>query len=136
MSVSILLLTHETIGSTLFKAAIRTLGSLPTKVLAIPVSYDCDPELDCGKINRVIDDLQMGDGVLILTDLYGATPTNLAQRFNDGKTVRVVSGVNLSMLIRVINYAHLDLTSLTEKALSGGKDGIMLCEKKLENQSC
>ena len=68
-----------------------------------------------------------GDGVLVLTDLYGSTPSNIACKLRRHGHVRVVSGVNLPMLIRVLNYPDLDLDSLKEKALSGGRDGVLSC---------
>jgi len=62
--------------------------------------------------------------VLVLTDLYGSTPSNIAQKLIAQRNVHVVSGLNLSMLIRILNYPQLPLLELSEKAVSGGKDGI------------
>ena len=69
-------------------------------------------------------------GVLILTDLFGSTPSNIAREFCNSKNVRVVSGVNLSMLLNIFNYPKLSLNALTKKAIDGGKEGIM----KIENE--
>ena len=62
----------------------------------------------------------------VLTDMYGSTPSNIACRLT-GTHTKVVAGINLPMLIRVLNYPRLTLTELAEKALSGGRDGIMYC---------
>lgn len=129
MSVAVLILTHDLVGTSMLKAATRTLGSLPAKVIALPVCNDCEPEKIFAQVQNVITDLQkQGFEILILTDLYGSTPFNIAQHFNNGVSVSVISGINLSMLVRVLNYANLDLHSLCEKALTGGRDGVINCE--------
>jgi PTS system ascorbate-specific IIA component len=69
----------------------------------------------------------MGHGVLILTDLYGSTPGNIAKNLLVDSGFKLVSGMNLPMLIRILNYPELDLEAMAEKAVSGGKDGILLC---------
>jgi len=74
----------------------------------------------------MVDELNSGDGVLILTDLYGATPSNIACRLTRFSDVMVVAGLNLSMLIRVLNYPELSLTEMAERAVDGGRQGVML----------
>ena len=59
--------------------------------------------------------------------MFGATPSNIACRLRDEIDVRVVAGVNLPMLIRVLNYPRLHIDELVHKAISGGRDGIVLC---------
>ncbi|CAK0770012.1 hypothetical protein CCP3SC15_4060003 [Gammaproteobacteria bacterium] len=76
--------------------------------------------------------LDQGDGVLVLTDMYGSTPSNIACRL-DSEKVRIVAGVNLPMLIRVLNYSYLSLEDLTNKAISGGRDGIIHCRPRHES---
>ena len=78
------------------------------------------------KAESIIKDLDQGDGVLILTDLYGSSPSNLAYRFKDKQHVRIVSGLNLSMLIRAMNYHQDDLETLAQKAATGATQGIRL----------
>ena len=73
---------------------------------------------------RALDD---GDGVLVLTDLYGSTPSNIAASLLGTGAVQVVAGLNLPMLIRVLNYPAEDLPALADKAVSGGNRGILLC---------
>ena len=73
---------------------------------------------------RLLADLDDGDGVLILTDIYGATPSNIACALHSGGGSRVVSGLNLPMLIRAFNYPDDDLTGLVERAREGGTRGI------------
>ena len=75
----------------------------------------------------MIEQLDQGDGVLILTDMYGSTPGNIACALGQNNRVAVVAGLNLPMLVRVLNYPQLDLHTLAEKAESGGRIGIVPC---------
>ncbi|MEA3242402.1 MAG: PTS mannose transporter subunit IIA [Pseudomonadota bacterium] len=127
MNVGILLITHDNIGAVLLRTAIDVLGicPLPTSTLATP--SDCNPERILEDARQAAQELDSGDGVLVLTDLYGATPSNIACRLHRSHELRVVSGVNLPMLIRVLNYPDLDLEELQHKAVSGGHDGILTC---------
>ena len=73
--------------------------------------------------------LDHGAGVLVLTDMYGATPSNIALRLAGAK-VRIVTGLNLPMLMRVLNYSQLGLDQLAEKAVSGGREGVFLVARE------
>lgn len=133
MSIAILILTHDLVGTSLLKAAERTLGALPENIEALPICNDCELEKILLQVQIVLAKLQQNSaGILILTDLYGSTPYNVAQHFNDGQSIRVISGINLSMLLRVLNYPELSLDLLCEKALTGGKEGVINCEHKGE----
>lgn len=127
MKVGIMLITHGQIGSALLDSAIAVLDvqRLPTRVLT--VDGNSDPDETLGTAEQALADLNSGDGVLVLTDLYGSTPSNIACKLRNHGQVRVVSGINLPMLIRILNYPDLDLDSLEEKALSGGRDGVLSC---------
>ncbi len=128
MSVGILLITHGTLGSELLRIASGIFGTCPARIDALEVENDtpCDPLLQ--EAERRVACLDEGDGVLVLTDLYGSTPANLAVALRDRQDrVRVVAGVNLPMLVRALSYAALDLDQLVDKALMGGRDGVMLC---------
>lgn len=130
MTVGILIITHDNVGSALLNAAIKMFNELPIPALAVSINHDIDPKLSIFKLKTLIEDLNMGDGVLVLTDLFGATPTNLARVLQDETKIKIVSGVNLPMLIRVMNYPQLSLAKLAEKALSGGRDGVLNCAEE------
>jgi PTS system ascorbate-specific IIA component len=83
----------------------------------------------------LIKDLDDGDGVLVLTDLYGSTPSNIANSLHEHADINIVTGLNLSMLVRVFNYPNLNLADLTEKAYSGGIDGITINQTSDTNES-
>ena len=130
MSVGLLIISHGGVGEVLFKTAQHILESipLPTRVLEVPNA--CDPDAMVSMAAQCIDELNQGDGVLVLTDMYGSTPSNIS--CSQGRDdVVVIAGINLPMLIRVMNYPHASLEELADKAMSGGRDGIMVCHTPL-----
>jgi PTS system ascorbate-specific IIA component len=129
MSVGLLLITHNRIGVELLETATRMLGCCPLAALAIAVQEQDDPDQLRQRILDSAEHLDDGGGVLVLTDLYGATPTNITDALRGRSRVRVLCGVNLPMLVRVLNYNQLELAPLAEKALSGGRDGVLGCEE-------
>ena len=131
MSVAILLITHASLGSELLRIASGIFGTCPARAEALDVENDtpCDPLLD--QAERHAARLDEGDGVLVLTDLYGSTPANLALGLRERcDRVRVLAGVNLPMLVRALSYNALDLDQVAEKALDGGRDGVLSCDKR------
>ncbi len=125
MSVGILLITHSGIGGALLNVASGTFGCLPLEISQLSVSRDPDPDLLITKAGYLVRKLDAGNGVLVLTDMFGSTPSNVAQGLQQqGFAIRVVTGLNLPMLFRVLNYPHLELSQLAKKAVSGGKEGI------------
>lgn len=130
MTVTVLLITHEEIGTALLQAAEQTLGDLPLETTVISVKDDTNPEALLPRLQQFIQQTDMGKGLLILTDLYGSTPSNIAKNLQNDTNIRVISGLNLPMLIKIMNYAHLPLNELAEKAISGGKQGVVNCTNK------
>ncbi len=131
MSVGLLLITHNEIGHQMVLMATTTLGELPINYEIISVAADEPLDQVAQRSNSAIKRLDQGAGVLVITDLYGATPGNIACRLLGRTDIRVVTGMNLPMLLKVANYANLDLETLTQKALLGGKNGILLCNQDL-----
>ncbi len=127
MNVGIMLLTHGNIGAVLLQSATDVLGVCPLSTTTISVAPGCDPELVLVNAKQAAEEMDCGDGVLVLTDMYGATPSNIACRLRELHDVRVVSGLNLPMLVRVLNYPDLDLGDLMHKAVTGGRDGVLIC---------
>lgn len=125
MSVSILIITHDDIGDALIRSARKTLGDLPLPITAVTVSADTDPDQLIPKLEHFVQSCQFNEGLLVLTDLYGSTPSNIAMSLQKCCDVEVISGVNLPMLIRVLNYPQLNLQELANKALDGGRCGIV-----------
>jgi PTS system ascorbate-specific IIA component len=127
VNVGILIITHGNAGDDLLKSAVDVLGVCPLTVATLPAPPGCDPEQVHAQAREAAESLDRGDGVLILTDLYGATPSNIACRLRESLDVRVVSGLNLPMLIRALNYPDLDVDELAHKAVTGGRDGVLTC---------
>lgn len=130
MSIGVLLITHPGVGSALLHTATRILGSCPlgTKCLEVPAGAHLEPLLN--KAAELMVALDQGDGVLIVSDLYGATPCNIACRLADTGRAAVLAGINLSMLLRVYNYPNEDLDTLCEKAFEGGLRGVYSCTRR------
>jgi len=132
MSVSILIISHGNIGSSLINAATQMIGQniLKMKTLDANIALDANIEITLDelykKASSLIKEIDQGDGVLILTDLFGSTPSNIAHRLYEKNNISIVTGINLSMLIRILNYPHLNLEAITNKAYSGGIEGIKI----------
>jgi len=127
MSVGLLLITHNGIGAALLDTASRMLGGCPLEARTLAVTEDCEPDEIKRHALAIADQIDTGEGVLVLTDLFGSTPCNIANALGAGARRRVLAGVNLSMIVRVLNYPALPLADMTAKALSGGRDGVLIC---------
>ena len=127
MAVGILLITPEGIGPALLAATTRLLRQLPLQAEALEVPWDADPDALLPAASAALRRVDSGAGALVLTDLYGATPSNLAAKLARlGTPVRRVSAVSLPMLLRVMNYAELDLDELPAVAAAGARNGVIL----------
>ncbi|MDH5516619.1 MAG: hypothetical protein OEY36_02210 [Gammaproteobacteria bacterium] len=126
MKVGLLLVSHPGIAPALLNNAFRILGSNPIKTSILEVAMDTDLDKLAIETEKMINNLDQGDGVLILADLYGSSPCNLVYRFKDKQHIRIVSGLNLSMLIRAMNYYQDDLETLAKKAATGATEGIRI----------
>ncbi len=126
MTVSILFITHSGIGLSLMTTLINTFGHEAMAMKELSIDKEPDPELLSSQAEKMVNELDQGDGVLVFTDMIGSTPCNIAQRLmSQKKEVRIVSGVNLPMLFRVFNYPDLSLDVLAIKALNAGREGIL-----------
>ena len=125
MSVGILLVTHPGIGAAIRTSAERMLGKLPLPVVCFELGFEQQPEQCLAAASGALRQADQGQGVLILCDLYGASPSNLAARISQlGTPTERISGLNLSMLLRALNYADQPLPELARTAASGGRNGV------------
>jgi len=124
MAVSLLIITHNNIGQALVDTAYAMLSMSPLAISVLSINKNTNPDDARKQAEELIKD---NTRTLVLTDMYGSTPSNIACHLQDKSNTRIVSGLNLPMLIRVLNYPRLDLDELVEKALSGGKDGVFTC---------
>ncbi len=126
--VGLLVITHNNVGGALFDAATSVLGNCPLPYDILPVSQNCDPEERFEKAQSCLKKLNPADdGVLVITDMYGSTPSNIATRLA-ANNVTIITGINLPMLVRVMNYPKLSLDKLANKAVSAGQTGVIIVE--------
>jgi PTS system ascorbate-specific IIA component len=131
--ISILIITHGELGKSLIECATHVLGDKPLFLESLSIENDCTHESMFKQISERINLLDQGNGVLILTDIFGATPCNIITKIIKPGKVSAIAGVNLSMLIRTISYRNESFDSLISKAIQGAQDGIIHIQA---NQSC
>jgi mannose PTS system EIIA component len=127
--IGILIVTHGEIGKSLLESATQILGARPAQVSTLSVWRQDDPDDLVLRARELMDQIDAGDGVLILTDIFGATPGNVVSKLlRDGK-VEGVSGASLPMLLRVLTGRNgsnpASLSVLVQRAMSGGAEGLV-----------
>jgi mannose PTS system EIIA component len=132
MSIGFLLITHSHIGDALVETVNKMFVGTVLAIETLTVSTECNPDELKLQARKLVERLDTGDGVLVFTDIYGSTPSNIAYSLAESDRVNVISGLTLPMLIRALNYQSLDLKALTEKAVSGGREGIHCCERPIK----
>lgn len=123
--IGLFLITHATYGESLIQCACHVLNKRPLQIAQLGVSLQDDP-LDLLPLAR--DMLQLvdtGDGVLIMTDIFGATPSNIATKLLVPGHIEGLAGVNLPMLLRALTYRDKGMETLITRAVAGGRDGVL-----------
>ena len=123
--IGILLITHGTLGESLIHTAIHVLNKRPPRLRQIGVTAQDDPLLLLPQARALVKDLDSGDGVLILTDMYGGSPSNVAAKLVVTGRIEALAGVSLPMLIRALTYREKTLGLMITKAISGGCEGVL-----------
>jgi mannose PTS system EIIA component len=129
MSVGILLVTHGKLGHFLLECMRDMIGELPLPADVLEVRRVQAHEVLINQGSKMIERLGSGAGVLLMTDAFGSTPSNIANKLSALHGSPVVSGVNLPMLVRVFNYPRAGLDEMAKIAVEGGQRGIILCPK-------
>lgn len=124
MTVGLLIISHDEVGNSLLASATGILGLCPLHTQSLSVSPGDALEDIRTRATGLLRELRGGDGVLILTDLLGSTPSNVASLFQRPGEVNVVAGLNLPMLIKVLSHPSQSLQRLTELAMEGGQQGV------------
>ncbi|MDT8364321.1 MAG: PTS fructose transporter subunit IIA [Nitrosomonas sp.] len=122
--IGILIVTHQPLGSSFLDCIKHILGKLPSQLVNYTITPRANPDTEISNLQEILLKLDQGGGVLILTDLYGATPANIASKLIRCGQVECLSGLNLPMLLRAIQYQDKPLAEMMDKALSGGQTGI------------
>ena len=124
MSTSILLIAHAPLAHALRECALHVFPDCGSTVAALDVPPHQPPEESLAQARILLEQLGTG-ATLVLTDVFGATPCNVAQRLTDGVHSRLVTGANLPMLLRAVSYRHEPLDSVVNRAVAGGTQGVM-----------
>ena len=124
MSTSILIIAHAPLAHALRECALHVFSDCGDSVAALDVQPHAAPEDSLAQARGLLQ--QMGThSTLVLTDLFGATPCNIAQRLVDGVGSRLVAGVNLPMLLRAVSYRAEPLDAVVSRAVVGGTQGVV-----------
>jgi PTS system ascorbate-specific IIA component len=125
---AILLIAHAPLANALRQCALHVFPDCEATVAAIDVQANLSPDETLATARIALEQLgrqPQVKGVLVLTDIFGATPSNVAQKLVDGVRSRLITGVNLPMLLRSVSYRHEPLETLVSRAVIGGTQGVM-----------
>ena len=126
--IGVLVIGHDSLPESLVQAATHVLGARPPQLETLSVCCNDDPLDLLPRAREAIARLDTGDGVLVFSDIYGATPCNLVCKLVDPGHVEAVAGVNLPMLVRAFTYRAKGMDTMIKKAISGGRDGVLHIE--------
>lgn len=128
--IGLFLITHTTYGESLIQCACHVLNRRPPQIAQLGVSAQDDPLDLLPQARDMLQWVDKGDGILILTDVFGATPANIALKLLQPGRVEGLAGVNLPMLLRALTYRDKDMATLLERAKAGARDGVMNLEPR------
>jgi PTS system mannose-specific IIA component len=123
--IGILIIAHGTLGESLIHCASHVLNKRPPRLKQLGITAQDDPLLLLPQARALVKELDAGSGVLILSDMYGGSPSNIAAKLIVPGRIEGVAGVNLPMVIRVLTYRDKPLATLLSKAVSGGCEGVL-----------
>lgn len=121
--IGILVAAHGSLGESLIECAAYVLGQRPEHLLALDLSEPADPEQLLAEARAKVAQLDEGEGVLVLTDIYGATPCNTVRRLVEPGRVEAVAGVSVPMLLKAITYRREALNQLADRVVQGAHEG-------------
>jgi PTS system ascorbate-specific IIA component len=119
--IGILLVTHNGLGDSFIDCVKHVLGEVPPNLKSLSVSASDDPQQKSVEGQALVKQLDTGSGVLILSDVYGATPSNIARQLCHAERVMGVAGLNLPMLLRTVTHPMTTLHELVKIAVDGGR---------------
>ena len=128
--IGILIVSHGAFGESLIHSASHVLGKRPLYLRQLGVTVHDDPDAILPVAQDLIRFLDQGQGVLVMTDIYGATPSNIAMRLLERGRVEGLAGVNLPMLIKALTHREgaTSLNELLELAMHGAVEGVVRME--------
>jgi PTS system ascorbate-specific IIA component len=123
--IGLFLITHTSYGESLIQCACHVLNRRPPQIVQLGVAAQDDPLDVLPLAQNLLQLVDGGEGVLVMTDIYGATPANIAMKLLEPGRVEGIAGVNLPMLLRALTYRDKDMETLLARATTGGRDGIL-----------
>ena len=123
--IGILLITHGTFGESLVQNVCHVLNKRPQLIAQIGIAAQDDPQEILPIAKQLLEQVDGGEGVLVMTDILGATPSNIALKLLEPGRIEGIAGVSLPMLLRALTYRKNGMETLMEKATSGGRDGVI-----------
>lgn len=126
--IGVLIIAHEDFGASLIRCVTHVLGARPPMLEALAVGAKDDPLDLLPRARALLQSLDEGDGVLVVSDLFGATPCNLACKLLVPGHVEGIAGASLPMLVRTLTYRNKGLETMVKKAVSGGCEGVIHIE--------
>jgi PTS system ascorbate-specific IIA component len=124
MNNRIFIVAHAPLAQALKACAMHVYPECAAEVLALDVKADDTPEQSLQAAQQLWVDFPNGD-VLVLTDVLGATPANIAQQWARERKAKIIAGVNLPMLLRSVCYRHEPIEGLVQRAMTGGALGVV-----------
>ncbi|WP_312519040.1 PTS fructose transporter subunit IIA [Massilia sp.] len=129
--VGILLLTHAPLGQAFITAVAHVFRGPTERFEAIDVVADQDPHEVNSLAKAAITRLDEGDGVLVITDIKGGTPSNCCNALSNSDNVQIIAGISLPMLLRAITYRRDTLDVVVEMALAGAQNGAVRVDNRI-----
>jgi PTS system mannose-specific IIA component len=126
--IGIMVVSHEPLGTALLHCTRHIFGRMPPQLAALDVIPDEDPEAACRAARELLTRINDGSGALVLTDIYGATPSRIAASLAEAHRVYVLAGVNLPMLVKALNSRKGPLEDLVQTLVTSAKAAIVEVE--------
>jgi len=123
--IGIMIIAHDSLSEGLARAVTHVLGSRPPQFEVLSVAATDDPAALLPAARELVRQLDTGSGVVVFSDIYGGSPSNLAAKLLKAGRVEGIAGVNLPMLVRAFTYRTRDMDTLLKRAVSGGCDGVL-----------
>ncbi len=124
MNTALFFITHKGIAHNLIAIGEAVIKKPGSNLSYYEVTMDANMKLVSDDIEKKLEQLNLSDGIIFITDIFGSTPSNIAQNIADKHNATLISGVNLPMIIRLLNYRDKNEQTLIEKALDGAIESI------------
>jgi PTS system ascorbate-specific IIA component len=123
--IGLFLITHGTYGESLLQCACHVMNKRPPQIAQLGITAQDDPLDLLPQARALLELVDGGEGVLIMADMFGATPGNIAMKLLKPGRIEGIAGLNLPMLIRALTYRDRGMETLVAKAVAGGRDGVL-----------